>query len=76
MTKFLKIWSILTDVKFLLALMGFIAIIAPVTAPFIAIQGAMLVQSIQGIGVGLIALASYLTESPKQKDEKYKGGKK
>jgi len=74
LTKFMKLWTVLTNKKFLLAMMGLIAIFAPLTAPFIASQGLVYIQTVQGLGVGFIALGAYLTDSPKQKDEKLKGG--
>jgi len=54
-----------------------IAITVPVTAKWLELNSATLTGSIAGVATTIAVILAYLSESPKQKDNKLKnGGKK
>lgn len=74
--KFIGGFKILADTRFLMALFGLIAVLVPATAPWLAINSGGLVTSITGVSAGLSLLFAYLSESPKSRDIRLKGGVK
>ena len=76
MKKLLNIIKILVNKKFLFALFTIIAVAVPASKEWIGLNSESLVNSISAIATTLAVLFAYLEQSPKQVDEKNKGGKR
>ena len=76
MTKFFKVLKLLTDKRFLMSIMTLIAITVPITSRWLDVNSVALTGSIAGIATTLAVVFALFIDSPAQKDNRLKGGKK
>jgi VIT1/CCC1 family predicted Fe2+/Mn2+ transporter len=68
--KFMAIFGILTEKKFLTAVFVLIAVLFPYLAPFLSVKGPAIIASVTVISTSLAVLFAYLTPAPTKKEEK------